>query len=594
MNKRRSTRVVLILALLVGISQLAGTGTAWAGVDSGQGTGADVPARHSQAAADNFREAHLLFIGDVMIGRHVGQLMRSGGVDSPFANVKDFLSAPDLTIANLECPTVPTDQFRLPPSNNQNLNLTADAKHLPAIKRSGIDIVSLANNHAYDAGVPGLTATVNEVKKAGLVPIGLDKNGRQEAYLTDVKGIRIAFLAYADFLNIQGTGVSYIRQNMEADRKRVTDDIARARKQADIVVVFWHWGPEYQVQPSSGQKSLAQLTADAGADLVIGAHPHVAQGMEVKSKSSRQVVVTYSLGNALFDQYFSLEVRQGLALDVRIDRMGVKSARLIPLENRMAASGYTMNVADNTPGQTAITRASRSTPDNLKWKVMWGATQQPGLAIAYHRPDTIAPRTTSADLGLGADTRITLNNSALEVSKLTTVAVPTPARPRPTSTMAGQSERSEWRTVWQSEDGWRVTGYTIGDVDSDGQRDLIYTLWKRQLTWSRPQEGGMEVNQQGGEVLPHIYLNTARRGALVPMWHGSPRPAPLLSVAVAPIAKESKPVLAALESADPSMEKAPGTLRLWQWAGSFGFELVTTLPGTYRETWSDGKVLLFR
>jgi hypothetical protein len=226
---------------------------------------------------------------------------------------------------------------------------------------------------------------------------------------------------------------------------------------------------------------------------------------------------------------------------------------------------------------------------------MWGAGQeQPGLAIAYRRPDTVGGRVALADLGLDSDTRVNLNNSTLEVTKLTAVAVPTPARPPATSTFATRGSRNEWRTVWRSEEGWRVTGYTVGDVDSDGQKDLVYTLWKRQLTWSRPPEGGMEVNQQGGDLLPHIYVNTWKRGGMVPLWHGSPRPAPLLSLAVAPIAKGGKPVLATLESADPTVEKAPGTLRLWQWSGSFGFELLTAVNGSYKETWSDGKVLLFR
>lgn len=99
---------------------------------------------------------------------------------------------------------------------------------------------------------------------------------------------------------------------------------------------------------------------------------------------------------------------------------------------------------------------------------------------------------------------------------------------------------------------------------------------------------------EGGDLLPHIYVNTWRGGGFAPLWHGSPRPAPLLSVAVAPIANGGKTVLAALESADSRVERAPGTLRLWQWSGSFGFELVTTVKGTYREVWSDGKVLMFR
>ncbi len=78
------------------------------------------------------------------------------------------------------------------------------------------------------------------------------------------------------------------------------------------------------------------------------------------------------------------------------------------------------------------------------------------------------------------------------------------------------------------------------------------------------------------------------------IWHGSPRPAPVLSVAVVPIGKNGKPLLAVLESADKKVEKAPGKASLWQWAGNFGFEQVTSVSGTYSTMWSDGKVLLFK
>jgi poly-gamma-glutamate capsule biosynthesis protein CapA/YwtB (metallophosphatase superfamily) len=591
-KKQGIVRALLSAMMLAGLL-MSGAG-ARAGVDNGLGTRGESAALPATQTNDDPREAHLLFIGDLMVGRHVGHLMRSGGSDAPFDAVRGFLSAPDLTIANLECPTVPADRFRIPPGNHTTLDLTADARHVPAIKRSGIDIVSLANNHAYDAGVRGLTATVEQLRANGLVPIGLDRNGAQEAYITDVRGIRIAFLAYADFLNIPGTGISYIRGNVEADRKRVVDDIARVRKHADIVAVFWHWGPEYAVQPSAGQRSLAQLTADAGADLVVGAHPHVAQGMETKVRGGRTSLVTYSLGNALFDQNFSLEVRQGLALDVRVDRRGVKSARLIPLETRIVGSGYKMNVVDNTAGQTAITRASKSTPDELEWRTMWSAEQVgSGLAIAYKRYEPPFDRQSVEDLGLGLDTRVGLRDNRLTVTRLEDVIPPTPARPFPTSTLSG-GYRKEWRTLWQTEPDWRVTGYTVGDVNSDGARDLVYTLWKRQLTWSRPPEGGMQVNMEGGDTLPHIYVNTGKGGSVVPLWHGSPRPIPLLSVAVAPVAKDGRSVLAALESGDRATEKAPGTLKLWQWGGSFGFELAATVKGTYSQVWSDGRVLLFR
>ena len=83
----------------------------------------------------------------------------------------------------------------------------------------------------------------------------------------------------------------------------------------------------------------------------------------------------------------------------------------------------------------------------------------------------------------------------------------------------------------------------------------------------------MVVNMQGGDILPHIYINGWRRSQLAPVWQGSPRPAPALAVAVAPLAKGNKPILAVLESSDKTIEKAPGKVSLWQWTGGFGFEL---------------------
>src|SRR5205085_2129182 len=147
---------------------------------------------------------------------------------------------------------------------------------------------------------------------------------------------------------------------------------------------------------------------------------------------------------------------------------------------------------------------------------------------------------------------------------------------------------------WTSDPNWKVTGYTVGDIDGDGSQELVYTLWKHSLTWGRAPDGGMLVDREGGELLPHIYINGWRRGQMAPVWHGSSRPAPVLSVAVVPVAKGGKPLLAVLESADKSVEKAPGKVSLWQWSGGFGFEIASSPTGTYSQLWGDGKVLLFK
>jgi hypothetical protein len=240
-----------------------------------------------------------------------------------------------------------------------------------------------------------------------------------------------------------------------------------------------------------------------------------------------------------------------------------------------------MNLADDQNGQPALARAALSTPATLQWRAVWDASRPgTGLAIGYTRSaQPGSSRSSVEDLGTGHPTQVDLSAGTLTVSTLVT------------STTASEPHR---QTIWTTAEGWRVTGYTVGDADANGTPDLVYTLWKRQQTYTRPPSGGLRVAPEGGDVLPHIYVNTWKDGEMRPLWHGSPRPAPALAVAVAPVGKARKPLLAVLESRDPKVEQAPGRLNLWEWTGGFGYELTGTVPGTYSALWTDGRVLLMR
>ncbi len=523
-------------------------------------------------------EAKLIFVGDLMMGRYVGStLLRTNNYDPPFAPIKSYLSSADLAIGNLEGPIVPRGTIAIPPPAPNELNLTGDARSAYALSRAGFDLLSVANNHALDAGTPGLNYTITYVRRAGMAPFGIDPgpaNGGQKPVIRTVHGLRIAFLGYTTVMNIPGTGgVAFVRPYVKADLDRVTREVKAARQSADLVIVMMHSGTEYAIQPNSDQKTLAKTLADAGADLVVGAHPHVAQGTETLSSAGHTTLVAYSLGNALFDQESRPELRQGLALEATVDRDGVRTARLVPLQIVTGATGYTMNLCDNPTCSLPIERASQSTSPDLQWQVQWSATQPTGKALVYKRPAT-SDLSSLEDLGLGVPTRVDLKDGTLSVSSL--------------------DKQSQWQTVWTTEAGWRVTGYSVGDANADGTPDLIYTPWKHSLTSERPEGGGLDVNMEGGDLLPHIYINTYRDGDMKPLWHGSPRPAPLLGVVTAPIGKDGKPLLATLESSDPTVERAPGKLTLWEWTGGFGFELAATIPGAYSNVWSDGRVLLFK
>ncbi|MEO5952324.1 MAG: CapA family protein [Chloroflexia bacterium] len=520
-------------------------------------------------------QAKLIFVGDLMMGRYVGQYLNYyGNYDAPFANIKSYLSSADLAIGNLESPIVPRGVITIPAASPNNLNLTGDARSAYALSRAGFDLMSVANNHALDSGAAGLSYTLTYIGRAGIAPFGIDSGGGQKPVIREVNGLSIAFLGYTDIMNIPGTsGVAYVRPGVQADLARVALEVKAAKQSADLVIVMMHSGTEYVIQPNSSQKAIAKTASDSGADLVVGAHPHVAQGMETLSSNGHTTLVAYSLGNALFDQESRPELRQGVALEATVDRDGVRTARLVPLQILSNTRGYVMNVCDNATCSLPIERASLSTPAALQWQVVWSANQPSGKALAYVRPTT-TDRTSIENLGLDMPTRVELKGGVLSV--------------------LSYSRQSQWHTVWQTEPYWRVTGYAVGDANADGKPDLVYTLWKHRLTSERPEDGGLIVDPDGGDYLPHIYINNWRDGEMKPLWHGSPRPKPLLGVAVAPVGKDNKMLLATLESNDPTVERAPGKLTIWEWTGGFGFELSASIPGAYSQVWSDGHTLLYK
>lgn len=543
-------------------------------------------ARAGSNSAASLDEVSMVFVGDLMLGRYVGSTLAARGYDTAFESVRPLLESADLAVGNLEGPLVRRVSIRIPPPKPNELNLTGDDRAAPALSRAGFDLLSLSNNHALDSRAVGLQSTVNALRSSGITPFGLaDRQGGQLPIIREVRGVKVAFLGYTTLLNIVTNdmwshgalrpGIGYVNPTSKADKDLFARQIASARTKADIVVVFMHWGNEYKTQPDSWVVELAKLASRAGADLVVGAHPHVAQGMKVELEGgpARSTVVAYSLGNALFDQMARMETRQGLALSVRAGRQGVKSARLVPME--ITAGSYKMRVADDASGQSTLKRAGMSTPAELQWRATWDANQpQPGLGIGYRRAAQSQERASIERLGLDAPTRVELLNGVLTVQT--------------------GDDKGNWQTVWQSEPTWRVTGYTVGDADADGKPDLVYSLWKGQLTWERPDGGGLRVDMEGGDFLPHIYINTWRGGALVPLWHGSPRPSPILNIVVVPLGPSAKSTLAVFDSVDPAQERAPGTVNLWHWTGSFGYELLKSLPGTYTTMWGDGKVLLLK
>jgi len=261
--------------------------------------------------------------GDVNLGEGVGEAMRRYGTRWPWLSVAPVLRRADIAVVNLEA-CVST---RGRPVPNKEFHFRGTPASLRTTRRyAGIDVVSLANNHSLDFGRVAFADTLAYAKSYGLRTIGGGKNlaaARRPAVLTR-GGLRIAFLGYSDVRPPgfdAGPGRSGAAPALPA---YVRADVRAASRAADVVVVYFHWGIELARRPSARQKLLARVSLAAGADVVLGAHPHVLQPRERRGNR----FVAWSLGNFVFDWTSPGTDRTGI-LRLGLARNGVRSASFL-------------------------------------------------------------------------------------------------------------------------------------------------------------------------------------------------------------------------------------------------------------------------
>ncbi len=242
-----------------------------------------------------------------MLGRGVAQAL-DGQWEAAFAGVRPVLAQADLALANLESPLTTAPQI------GEGYDLRAPPESVAALRASGLDLVSLANNHALDAGPAGLDQTLNTLQSAGIEGVTHSKAGRLDSLRALSLSMRYQLLAFDD-------------SKAPLDVDGAAQEVSEAARQADLVIVSLHWGGEYQAGPSPRQRTIARVLARAGADLVVGHGPHVLQPVEWVGES----LVAYSLGNLLFDQPYPLDCRWGVILRVtRSARTRHLTAQVIP------------------------------------------------------------------------------------------------------------------------------------------------------------------------------------------------------------------------------------------------------------------------
>ena len=277
----------------------------------------------------------LAAVGDVMLGTWVTSYLESSGATYPFEPTKHILQAADFAIANLEAPF--TDRGE--PVKDKEFTFRVPPKHAVGLKESGFDLLHLANNHILDYGPEGLFDTFSTLDSLALAHVGAGENIAAafapvifERQGWDGKPLRCGFLGFSmthpeEFYagpNTPGTAFPYYARYLAA-----LDSLA---PKVDIMVVSFHWGAEKMVTPKPYQIEMAHLAIDRGADLVLGHHPHVLQGIELyrPRPNARAGLIAYSLGNFAFGSY-SRSAQTSIILKCVLDNEGLLYARCIPI-----------------------------------------------------------------------------------------------------------------------------------------------------------------------------------------------------------------------------------------------------------------------
>lgn len=249
-------------------------------------------------------EIEVLVVGDMQFDRYIRHIAEQNGYESLFSCVREVLGAHDVVMGNLEGPI--TTQVSVSGGTSvgdpYNTRFTFDSRIAEILARVGFEVVSIGNNHIYDFGIEGIRETRLFLDRADLAYVGDPTDSMNTSVAHEVDGVSFVVVAYNAFGGSLEDTLEHIRRG-DAEGP---------------VVVMAHWGEEY-VGATDTQKELARLFVGAGADAVFGTHPHVIQEVEYIDA----VPVYYSLGNFIFDQYFSPEVMEGLGVSFTLSEEGV-------------------------------------------------------------------------------------------------------------------------------------------------------------------------------------------------------------------------------------------------------------------------------
>lgn len=233
-----------------------------------------------------------------------------------FCLIKDIVSESDLAFLNLET--------TIAENENEISGYPAFATHknvISAMKTTGFDIISTANNHAMEKGFVGIDTTIDEIEKNSLKNIGTFKEGQDTNQLiVDIKGIRLGVFAYTEHIN--GLENKLLNSSRDysvnlIDNEKIKKDLDYLKsKNVDLIMFYMHWGEEYSDEINAYQREIAENLSEMGLDIIIGSHPHTIQKQDIIENKGKKTYVTCSLGNLVSDQRQSYNQYYGVEIGV--------------------------------------------------------------------------------------------------------------------------------------------------------------------------------------------------------------------------------------------------------------------------------------
>ncbi|MFZ5364870.1 MAG: CapA family protein [Patescibacteria group bacterium] len=481
----------------------------------------------NQRASNKSEQATVALVGDMMFSRTVNDKMKSyDNYFYPLEALADFLAGADLTFGNLESPIF--SGKHVPPAS---YNFDAAPAIAANLARAGFDVVSLANNHAGNAGAAGFLKSFEELNKRDIKYVGAAKNSadlKNQGVITEINGVKIGWLAYA-------YGPSQYRAGKDSpgmalmDKDQLKSDVLRLKDQVDHVFVSMHAGDEYTENISAQQSEFAHLAIDSGASLVIGHHPHVVQRFE----SYGGGYIFYSLGNFIFDQMWSENTRRGLAVKVFLDKQAINTIEFYPIkifdfaQPKFSFGSDQQDVLDRL--KTDLGRGLAADINHNKINIALSARQ-----VFSSRPE-LSDNFLSADINGNAipEYFYLINEKAYIIE--------------------------DGRLRWQSFPDWQVKKIFLSDANADSRLDFNLILEKSDFM---PSATVFNECQQGSNGC-HWFIYGWRRGSWQPYWDSSRIYPPILDI------EQVEPGLFLILESNGDTEN----LTLWKW-NNWTFDLI--------------------